>query len=38
MECCTGCSDLQGLLFFEKLDVDGFGVIVVEDKDVLISA
>ena len=33
-----GCSDLQGFLVFEKLGVDGVGVVVVEDKDVLLPA
>ena len=34
--CCLGCSDLQGLSVLEKLSVDGVGVVVVEDKDVLV--
>ena len=36
MACCPGCSDLQGLFVLEKLGVDGVGVIVVEDEDVLV--
>ena len=36
MACCPGCSDLQGLSVLEKLAVDGFGVVVVEDEDVLV--
>ena len=34
---CPGCSDLQGLLVLEKSGMDGFGVVVVEDEDVLVS-
>ena len=33
---CPGCSDLQGLSVLEKLVVDVFGVVVVEDKYVLV--
>ena len=33
-----GFSDLQGLTVLEKLGVDGVGVIVVEDEDILVSA
>ena len=33
---CPGCSDIQGLPVFEKVGVDGVGIVVVEDKDVLI--
>ena len=36
MACFTGCSYIQGLPVFEKVGVDGFGVVVVEDKDVLV--
>ena len=36
MSCCRGCSDLQGLLVLENLGVDGVGVVVVENKDVLV--
>ena len=35
---CPGCSDLQGLSFLEKLGVDGVGVVVVENEDVLVPA
>ena len=38
MECRPGCSDLQGLPNFEKVGVDGVGVVVVEEKYVLIPA
>ena len=38
MACRSGCSDIQGLLVFEKVGVDGVGVVVIEDKDVLIPA
>ena len=38
MECSPGCSDLQGLPIFEKVGVDGVGVVVVEDKNVLVPA
>ena len=38
MACCPGCSDLQGLTVFEKVGLDGVGVLVAEDKDVLINA
>ena len=37
MACLPGYSDLQGLSVFEKVGVDRVGVIVVEDKDVLIT-
>ena len=33
-----GFSDLQGLPVLEKLGVDGVGVVVVEDEDILVSA
>ena len=33
-----GFSDLQGLSVLEKLGVDGVGVVLVEDKDILVSA
>ena len=36
MECCLGCSDLQGLPVFEKVGVDGVDVVVIEYKYVLI--
>ena len=36
MACRPGCSDLQGLLVLENLGVDGVGVVVVENKDVLV--
>ena len=32
------CSDLQGLSVLGKLGVDGVGVVVVEDEDVLVPA
>ena len=32
----SGCSDIQGLSFLEKLGVDGAGVVVAEDEDVLV--
>ena len=35
---CTGCSDLQGLLVLENMGVDGVGVVVVEDEDILVPA
>ena len=38
MACCPGCSYLQGLLDFEKVGVDGVGVVVIEDKDTLVPA
>ena len=38
MECRPGCSDIQGLSVLEKLGVDGVGVVVVEDEDVLVPA
>ena len=31
-----GCSDFQGFLVFEKVGVDGVGIVVVEDKYVLV--
>ena len=31
-----GCSDLQGLPVFEKVGVDGVGVVVVDDKYVFV--
>ena len=31
-----GCSDLQSLSVLEKLVMDGVGVVVVKDKDVLV--
>ena len=33
-----GFRDLQGLPVLEKLGVDGVGVVVVEDEDILVSA
>ena len=36
--CRPGCSDIQGLPVFEKVGVDGVGVVVIEDEDVLIPA
>ena len=33
-----GCSDIQGLPIFDKVGVDGFGVVVIEDEYVLIPA
>ena len=33
-----GFSDLQGLTVLEKLGVDGIGVVVLEDEDVLVTA
>ena len=36
MACLTGCSDIQGLSVIEKLVVDGVGVVVVENEDVLV--
>ena len=33
-----GCINIQGLLVLEKLGVDGVGVVVVEDEDILVSA
>ena len=36
MACRSGYSDLKGLLVIEKLGVDRVGVVVVEDKDVLV--
>ena len=36
MECCLGYSDLQGLSILEKLGVDGVGVVVVAERDVLV--
>ena len=38
MTCLLGCSDPQGLPVLEKLCVDGIGVVVVEDKDILLYA
>ena len=38
MASLTGCSGLQDLPVIEKLGVDGVGVVVVEDKDILVSA
>ena len=38
MTCRPGCSDLQGLPVFDKMGVDVFGVVVIEDEDVLIPA
>ena len=34
--CCPGFSDLQGLPVLEKLGVDGVGVVVVAERDVLV--
>ena len=34
--CRPGCSDIQGLSVIEKLGVDAVGVLVVEDKYVLV--
>ena len=36
--CLPGCSDFQDLPAFEKVGVDGAGVLVIEDKYVLIPA
>ena len=36
--CRPGCSDIQGLPVFEKVGVDGVGVVVIEDEDVFIPA
>ena len=36
VSCCPGCSDLQGLSVIKKLGMDRVGVVVVEDKDVLV--
>ena len=33
-----GFGDLQGLPVFEQLGVNGVGVVVVEEKDILVSA
>ena len=33
-----GCIGIQGLLIFEKVGVDGVGVVVIEDEDVSIPA
>ena len=33
-----GLSDLQGLPVLENLGVDGVGVVVIEDEDILLSA
>ena len=38
MECYPCCSGFQGLPVFEKVGVDGVGVIVIKDKDLLIPA
>ena len=38
MERLSGFGDLQGLPVLEKLGVDGVGVVVVEDEDILVSA
>ena len=37
MAYCPGCSDLQVLSVLEKLGGDGVGVLVVEDKDILVT-
>ena len=34
----TVFSDIQGLPVIEKLGVDGVGIVVVEDEDILVSA
>ena len=34
--CCPGYSDLQDLSVLDNLGVDGVGVVVVEDKYVLV--
>ena len=38
MACRLGCSDIQVLPVFEKVGVDGVGVVFIEDEDVLITA
>ena len=38
MACRPGCSDFQGLSVLENLGVDVVGVVVVEDKNVLVPA
>ena len=38
MACCPGYINLQGLSDFDKVGVDGFGVVVVDDKDILVPA
>ena len=38
MACRPGCSYLQGLPVFYKLDVDGVSVVVIEYEDLLIPA
>ena len=38
MACLSDFGDIQGLPVLEKLGVDGVGVLVVEDKDILVSA
>ena len=38
MACLPGYSDLQGLPVLENLGVNGVGVVVVEDEDILVSA
>ena len=37
MACLPGCSDLQGLPVLENLVVDGVGIVVVEDKDIVVT-
>ena len=37
MEIHPGCSDLQGLLVLLKLGMDGVGVVVVDNEDVLVT-
>ena len=36
LACLPGCSGFQVLPVFEKVCMDGVGVVVIEDKDVLI--
>ena len=36
MACRLGCSDLQGFPVFKNLGGDGFGVVFIEDEDLLI--
>ena len=38
MACPPGCSDLQDFPVFEKVGVDGAGVVVIKYKDVFITA
>ena len=32
MSCCLGYTDLKGLPVFDKVGVDGVGVVVIEEK------